>query len=101
MKYSCPKCKGVLSIEKTFNQKIMISCDRCGIEDILDFTKNTDEVYLDFLTKFDENKISDKKQMILNLKHEGIVRDEKEIKKMVGDQSLDDLTSSVLFSKKD
>ena len=64
MKYSCPKCKLALSIQKTFNQKIMISCEKCGIEDLLEYTKNPDEVYLEFLTKFDEGKISDKKQMI-------------------------------------
>ena len=101
MKYNCPKCKSRLSIEKTFNQKIMISCEKCGLEDILEFTKNTDEVYLDFLTRFDEKKLSNKKQMDLDLKKEGIIRDEKEIKKMIGSQSLDELTSSVLFSKKD
>ena len=101
MKYSCPNCKSVLTIDKTFNQKIIITCESCGIEDIFDFSKNTDEVYLDFLTRFDENKIPNKKQVISDLKKNGLVRDEKEIKKMVGNQQLDDLTSSVLYSKKD
>jgi len=39
----------------------MISCEKCSLEDLLEYTKNTDEVYLDFLTKYDEGKIPDKK----------------------------------------
>ena len=98
MKYSCPKCKSKLDIQKTFNQKIMVSCNSCGLEDLLEYTKNTDEVYLNFLTKFDEGKIPDKKQMSIGLKTEGIIRDEKDIKKMIGNHYLDDLTK---YPKKD
>lgn len=101
MKYACPKCKSGLTIQKTFNHKIMISCDTCSLEDLLEYAKNIDEAYLDFLTKFDEGKIPDKKQMSLGLRTEGIIRDEKEIKEMIGDNSLDELTKSVLYSKKD
>ena len=79
----------------------MISCDKCSLEDLLEYAKNIDEVYLDFLTKFDEGKIPDKKQMSLGLKADGIIRDEKEIKEMIGNNSLDELTKSVLYSKKD
>src|SRR3970282_1323783 len=52
MKYACPKCKSGLTIQKTFNHKIMISCDKCSLEDLLEYSKNIDETYLDFLTKF-------------------------------------------------
>jgi len=79
----------------------MISCDKCSLEDLLEYAKNIDEAYLDFLTKFDEGKIPNKKQMSLGLKTDGIIRDEKEIKEMIGDNSLDELTKSVLYSKKD
>ena len=79
----------------------MISCDTCSLEDLLEYAKNIDEAYLDFLTKFDEGKIPDKKQMSLGLKADGIIRDEKEIKEMIGNNSLDELTKSVLYSKKD
>lgn len=79
----------------------MISCDKCSLEDLLEYAKNIDEAYLDFLTKFDEGKIPDKKQISLDLKADGIIRDEKEIKEMIGNNSLDELTKSVLYSKKD
>ncbi len=79
----------------------MISCEKCNLEDLFEYTKNSDEAYLDFLTKFDQGKIPDKKQMSLDLKAQGIIRDEKEIKEMIGDNSLDNLTKSVLYSKKD
>src|SRR3989304_6011238 len=101
MKYACPKCKSGLTIQKTFNHKIMISCDTCSLEDLLEYAKNIDEAYLDFLTKFDEGKIPDKKQMSLGLKADGIIRDEKEIKEMIGNNAPDELTKSVLYSKKD
>lgn len=79
----------------------MITCPNCKIEDILGFSKNHDEVYLEFLTRFDEGKISDQNQLRENLIQEGIVRDENEIKKMIGDIQLDKITKDVLFSKKD
>ena len=99
-KYTCPKCKSSLEIQKTFSKKIVISCS-CGIQDILDYTKNPDEIYLEFLNRFDAGKISDKSRMIENLKQEGIVKDENEIKKMIGKNKPDEITKSVLFSKKD
>ena len=81
MKYSCPKCKSVLSIQKTFNKKILISCNGCGLEDFLEYAKNFDEVYLDFLTKFDDGKIPNEIQIKDSLMNEGILRNENEIKK--------------------
>jgi DEAD/DEAH box helicase domain-containing protein len=101
MRYDCPKCKLPLAIQKTFTNKIMISCEGCNLQDLLEYTKNIDEAYLDFLTKFDQGKIPNKRQMSLELKTEGIVRDEKEIKQMIGNHEVDELTKSVLFSKKD
>jgi len=79
----------------------MISCEKCGLEDLLEYTKNTDEVILDFLIKYDQGEIPDKKQMSIGLKNEGIIRDENEIRKMIGNNTPDELTKSVLFSKKD
>ena len=101
MRYSCPKCKSKLEVKKTFNKKIMISCSNCGLRDLLEFASNLDEVYLDFLTRFDSGKTPDQNQILSGLILEGIVRDEKEIKKMVGNNSLDQITESVLFSKND
>ena len=89
-----------MEIQKTFSKKIVISCS-CGIQDILDYAKNPDEVYLEFLSRYDAGKISDKSLMIENLKQEGIVKDENEIKKMIGKNKPDEITKSVLFSKKD
>lgn len=61
LKFSCPKCKAKLEIQKTFNKKIHISCDNCGIEDLLEFSKNIDEVFLEFLSRFDEGLITKKR----------------------------------------
>jgi len=87
-------------MQKTFNQKIMFGCSSCGLEDIVDYKKNTDEAYLDFLTRFDDGKVLTRKKMQTALEQEGIVQSENEIKKMIGDAKLDELTSSILFSRK-
>ncbi|MDH3502500.1 MAG: DEAD/DEAH box helicase [Nitrosopumilus sp.] len=77
-----------------------ISCSNCGIEDLLGFSKNIDEVFLEFLTKFDEGLIS-MKGIGNELKDEGIVRDISEIKEMIGNKNPDKITESILYSKKD
>lgn len=80
---------------------MVIFCPGCKLEDILEFTKNFDEAYLNFLTRFDKGKIPNKDQMQQGLQQQGIIRDEAEIKKMVGNTKLDEITKSVLYSKKD
>jgi len=87
-------------MQKTFNQKMMFGCSSCGLEDIVDYKKNTDEAYLDFLNRFDDGKVPTRKKMQTALEQEGIVQSENEIKKMIGDAKLDELTSSILFSRK-
>ena len=76
MKYHCPKCKSNLEIQKTFNKKIVVSCSNCGIQDILGYKKNLDEVILDFGIRYDNNDIPDKNQMNSGLIQEGIIRRE-------------------------
>ncbi len=77
-----------------------VSCTSCGIEDILEFSKNYDEVFLEFLSRFDEGLVSEE-GIAENLKDEGIVRTENEIKEMIGDYNPDVITENVLFTKKD
>ncbi len=101
MKYPCPKCKSSLEIQKTFNKKIVISCSNCGLQDILEHTRNPDEVYLEFLNRFDKGKLPDENEMKDGLKQEGIIRKEAEIENMIGKNKPDSLTKNVLFSKKD
>ena len=79
----------------------MIICSKCGLEDIVDYVKNIDEVYLEFLARFDSGQTPDKKEMNLQLKEEGIIRDKKEIELMIGSASPDIITREVLFSKND
>ena len=100
MKFKCPKCKSDIEIQKTFNKKLMVSCGKCGIEDLLEFKKNYDEAFLEFLSRFDEGLISEK-GIMKDLKDEGIVRAESEIKKMIGQNNPDNITETILYSKKD
>ena len=77
-----------------------VSCTKCGIEDILEFSKNKDEVFLEFLSRFDKGLVSEK-GLAEGLKDEGIIRGENEIKEMIGENNPDVITEEILFSKKD
>ena len=77
-----------------------VSCKKCGIEDLLEFSKNTDEVFLEFLSRFDKGLVIEG-GLYEGLKDEGIVRGENEIKEMIGNSKPDKITEEILFSKKD
>jgi DEAD/DEAH box helicase domain-containing protein len=100
LKFSCPKCKSKIEIQKTFNKKMHVSCNKCGIEDILEFSKNPDEVFLEFLTRFDKGLVSEK-GLTEGLTDEGIIRSKKEIKEMIGKTNPEKFIEKILFSKKD
>ena len=100
MKFSCPKCKSKIEIQKTFNKKMHVSCEKCGIEDLLEFSKNIDEVFLEFLSRFDKGLVTEG-GLSEGLKDEGIIRRENEIKEMIGDNKPGKITEEILFSKKD
>ena len=77
-----------------------ISCEKCGLEDLLEFSKNADEVFLEFLSRFDKGLVTEG-GLSEGLKDEGIVRGENEIKEMIGKNNPDKITEEILFSKKD
>ncbi|MGQ0605550.1 MAG: DEAD/DEAH box helicase [Candidatus Nitrosotenuis sp.] len=101
MRYSCPKCDFGIQIQKTFNKKFMISCSNCGLQDLVEYTKNIDEVYLEFLARYDQGQTPNKKEMSVELKEAGIVRDKNEIDKMMSGYTPDQITKDILYSKKD
>ena len=100
MKFSCPKCKSKLDIQKTFKNQFHFSCGNCNIEDLLEYSKNIDEVFLEFLSRYDQGLVTEN-QSSQNLKGQGMVRDEDEIKEMIGKGKPDALTKEILYSKKD
>ena len=77
-----------------------VSCNKCGIEDILEFSKNPDEVFLEFLTRYDKGLVTEK-GLSEELTDEGIIRSEKEIKEMIGKINPEKFIEEILFSKKD
>ena len=77
-----------------------VSCSKCGIEDILEFSKNPDEVFLEFLTRYDKGLVTEK-GLNEELTDEGIIRSEKEIKEMIGKINPEKFIEEILFSKKD
>jgi len=101
LKYSCPKCNSNLDIQKTFNKKFVISCSGCSLEDIVEYTKNIDEVYLEFLARYDQGETPNKRRFGAELKTAGIIRDKKEIEEMIASSDPEQITKDVLFSKRD
>lgn len=79
----------------------MISCAGCSLQDMVEYTKNTDEAYLEFLAKYDQGHTPNKKQFNEELQSIGIIRDRKEIKAMIGKTAPDEMTRDILFSSKD
>lgn len=77
-----------------------VSCSNCGVEDLLEFSKNIDEVFLEFLSRYDNGLVTEN-GLSEGLKDEGIVRAEGEIKDMIGKSKPDKITEEILFSKKD
>ncbi|MDC8437963.1 MAG: DEAD/DEAH box helicase, partial [Candidatus Nitrosotenuis sp.] len=67
----------------------------------MEYTKNIDEVYLEFLARYDQGETPSKKQFGTELKTAGIVRDKKEIEKMIASADPEQITRDVLFSKRD
>lgn len=97
--YNCPKCESKIEVQRTFNQKIHFKCTKCGIEDVIDYKDTIDETFLDFLLKYDNKKIQKLSEQSA-LEKEGILQNETEIKKMIGDSNIDKITKEVLFLKK-
>jgi len=101
LRYACPKCKARLGFERTFNRKIAISCASCNIGSVMEFAKNPDEVYLDFLTMYDSGEVSEGGSPQGILREQGMIRDEREIREMIGRNTPDGITRSALFSELD
>ncbi|MDE1863081.1 MAG: DEAD/DEAH box helicase [Thaumarchaeota archaeon] len=79
---------------------MLFSCTKCKIEDLIDYRKNLDEAYLEFLLKFDGGNIPTCNESHDHLQKEGLVRSEEEIRKMIGKKKISEITRSVLFSKR-
>ncbi len=77
-----------------------ISCKECGIEDLVEFSENVDEVFLEFLSRFDRGLVT-KGGLVKGLKEEGMLRPESEIREMIGENKIDSITRQILYSKKD
>ncbi len=78
-----------------------VSCSKCGIWDLLEFAKNPDEVFLEFLERYDKGLVGRKGGLEESLNAEEIIRSEGEIKGLIGEKNPDRITEEILYSKKD
>lgn len=104
MKFACPKCKSRVEIQRTFNKRMHVSCTGCKLQDILGFAANPDEVFLEFLERYDRGLVGGDGvggDIGDGLEDAGLVRPEPEIRAMVGDRKIDGITRGALYSKRD
>lgn len=99
MRYPCPACRERLEIHRTFNHMIHVSCGSCGMADMLEYIKNPDEAYLEFLSRYDSGLLPGNAGNDARL--DGLVRDEQEIREMIKEHGPAKITESILLSKKD
>ena len=58
MGYACPECRSGLEFQRVFDGRAAVSCAPCGIGAVVGFSRNRDEVYLDFLAEYDAGRVS-------------------------------------------
>ena len=56
MAFQCPDCSSNMRIKEMNRDKMHISCTRCNLEDVCEYNINPDEVFLEFLCRYDESK---------------------------------------------
>ena len=99
-RFLCPDCRARLDIGPA-DGKATVSCPGCGLGAVLEYNRNHDEVYLDFLYRFDRGEIGERDAGDPDPVSAGKVRSEAEIREMIGSLKPDKLTLAVLQSQKD
>lgn len=56
MKFQCPLCGAKIRIRSTSDGQATISCPGCQINEVLEFNPNPDEIFLEFLVRFDKKQ---------------------------------------------
>ncbi len=98
VKFACPKCRSGMDIQKTFNKMMHVSCSSCGIGDMVEPLGSTDEVFLEFLARFDRGLVTDGNgQKFEELE---MIRSREEITAMIKDSEPDEIVRGILFSRR-
>ena len=100
MKFPCPKCRSRMEIQATPNAKIHVSCTGCDVEDLVGFSSNRDEAFLEFLTRFDRGKTAAAAEIAGELGGGRRARSAEEVERMIGGSGPDGITREILLSKK-
>ena len=87
-----------MDIQKTSNKMMHVSCSGCGIGDVVGESGSMDEMFLEFLARFDQGLVTDGEgQKFEDL---GMVRNRGEIEAMIGDSGPDETVREILFSSR-
>src|SRR5262245_12116456 len=103
--YRCPRCASPHSVkaDRIFDGRMMFSCVKCKECAVVTAAASTDEAYLEFLDKCDNNQVSTAGDLRLLMEQEKIVRPKKEIDSLLsaGGTNGDPLLEEVLRSERD
>lgn len=103
--YRCPKCSSPHSVgaDRIFDGRLMFSCAKCKVCALVMAAASTDEAYLEFLDKCDNNQVSTAGDLRPLMEQEKIVRPKKEVDSLlsVAGAKGDALLEEVLRSERD
>lgn len=87
--------------QKTYNKMILFNCESCGIEGIVEYMKNFDEAFLEFLIRWDKGEFRQPRQITDSLESSDIIQSKDEIKKMMSGLEVTEITKSILDTRMD
>ncbi|MBI2938691.1 MAG: DEAD/DEAH box helicase [Thaumarchaeota archaeon] len=106
-RYRCPECSQKLSLERLYDGRYLIRCNKCHLTHIVRPDINSlDEAYLKLLEEFDEDRVKKIASLEQLLEVEGIRRSKTSVEKLVKDgggnlQDLPQPMKDALLSQQD
>ena len=80
---------------------ILFNCESCGIEGIVEYMRNFDEAFLEFLIRWDKGEFRQPRQITDSLESSDIIQSKDEIKKMMSGLEVTEITKSILDTRMD
>lgn len=90
-----------MQVQATFDKRIHILCSRCGLEDMVGFSPNHDEAFLEFMTRYDKGQTATQDGISDDTGTDVAIRSKSEVESMIGDNKPDMITRQILLSRQD
>ena len=80
--HRCPKCQSRINLTRSFDNKIIVECNKCKLFHIFESQKKIDLAYLEFLDIYKQEDIIKREKRKL-LEDHGIVKSKTDIENIV------------------